>query len=117
MSANRRVGIPRSPPVQQRQHIVDGERAVRGCGRQLPRRAQDLITGGHACSSQILRGAIAGEIDTLASEPARAGPDSELSHVCAGGDLDGELGIEGLGETVEHPKTRNGAASFKPSYG
>ena len=31
--------------------------------------------------------------------------------------MDRELGIEGLGETVKHPETRYGAASFKPGYG
>lgn len=65
-----------------------------------------------------LRGdAVAAKIKAFAGEPVRAGPGSELSHVCACGDLDGEFGIEGLGETVKHPKTRYGAASFKPSYG
>ena len=61
--------------------------------------------------------AVAAKIKAFGGEPIRAGPGSELSHVCAGGDLDGELGIEGLGETVKHPKTRYCAASFKPSYG
>jgi hypothetical protein len=65
-----------------------------------------------------LRGdAVAAKIKAFGGEPIRAGPSSELSHVRAGGDLDGELGIEGLGETVEHPKTRYCAASFKPCYG
>ena len=64
-----------------------------------------------------LRGdAVAAKIKA-ANEPIRAGPGSELSHVCTGGDLDGELGIEGLGETVKHPETRYGAASFKSGYG
>jgi hypothetical protein len=49
------------------------------------------------------------------ADPRRTG--SELSHVCAGGDLNGELGIQGLGETVKHLETRYGAASFKPGYG
>jgi hypothetical protein len=61
--------------------------------------------------------AVTAKIKAAANEPIRAGPGSELGHVCAGGDLDGELGIEGLGETVEHPETRYCAASFKPSYG
>jgi hypothetical protein len=65
----------------------------------------------------LRRDAVAAKIKAFGGEPIRAGPGSELSHVCAGGDLDGELGIEGLGETVKHPKTRYCAASFKPSYG
>lgn len=65
----------------------------------------------------LRRDAVAAKIETFGGEPVGAGPGCELSHVCAGGDLDGELGIEGLGETVKHPKTRYGAASFKPSYG
>jgi hypothetical protein len=65
----------------------------------------------------LRRDAVAAKIRAAANEPIRAGPGSELSHVCAGGDLDGELGIEGLGETVKHPETRYGAASFKPGYG
>jgi hypothetical protein len=43
--------------------------------------------------------------------------DSELSHVWAWCHSDRELGIEGLGETVEDAKAGYGATSFEPSYG